>query len=179
MQPSLERLIVNDPGLGEFQKILLTTDGTVTPLLEIHTRETIRVEKLEHAVIDGGPDWLDVTAAEPVLSRRILLRGNSRPWMFAHSWLVLSRLPRGMQESLRDTDIPIGQLWRTARLETFRAIVDFRREEDAEVAALFGTRGPLLSRSYVVRTGGVVMGLVTEKFPVTHFAADAADADPH
>jgi chorismate-pyruvate lyase len=174
MQPLPDRVVVDDDSLSEFQKILLTTDGTVTQLLEIHTREKMRMQKLEHAVVKGGPERLGVSATEPVVSRRILLRGATRAWMYAHSWLVLSRLPPGMQEALLQTDIPIGQLWRAARLETYREIVDFRREDDPAIAALFGVAAPLLSRSYLIRTGGAVMGLIEEKFPLTHFARDSA-----
>ena len=169
-----DRVVVDDDSLSEFQKILLTTDGTVTQLLEIHTGEQMRVEKLEHAMVAGGPHWLQAPAAEPVLSRRILLRGDIQPWLYAHSWLVLSRLPAGMQETMLQTDIPIGQLWRGARLETYREIVDFRRERDPAIAGLFGTDAALLSRSYVIRSGGAVMGLIEEKFPVTHFAGKSA-----
>ena len=174
MQPAPDRIVVDDDSLSEFQKILLTTDGTVTQLLEIHTREPMRVQKLEHVVIAGGPAWLEVSSTEPVLSRRILLRGATHAWMYAHSWLVLSRLPPGMQEAMTCSETPIGQLWRAARLETYREIVDFRRERDPAAAALFGTEVPLLSRSYVIRTGGAVMGLIEEKFPVTHFARNSA-----
>lgn len=169
-----ERVVVDDDSLSEFQKILLTTDGTVTQLLEIHTGEQMRVVKLDHAVVSGGPSPLQVPVTEPVLSRRILLSGKTRPWLYAHSWLVLSRLPAGMQDTMLGTDTPIGQLWRQARLETYREIVDFRREHDAGIAGLFGTDAPLLSRSYVIRAGGAVMGLIEEKFPVTHFTRESA-----
>jgi chorismate-pyruvate lyase len=174
MQPAPDRSVVDDDSLSEFQKILLTTDGTVTQLLEIHTRERMRVQKLEHTVIAGGPAWLEVPSTEPVVSRRILLRGATHAWMYAHSWLVLSRLPPGMQEAMTCSDTPIGQLWRAARLETYREIVDFRREHDPAIAALFGSDAPLLSRSYLIRARGVVMGLIDEKFPATHFARDSA-----
>jgi chorismate-pyruvate lyase len=169
MQPAPDRAIANDPSLSLLQKILLMTDGTVTQLLEIFTGESIRVEKLEHALVSGGPPWLAVAPAEPVLRRRILLRGASRPYLYAQSWFVPSRLPSGMQEALLHTDTPIGQLWKAARFETFREIVDYRREHDAEIAALFGDGGPLLSRSYLAHAAGAPMGLIVEKFPATLF----------
>lgn len=165
-----EKLIAADPALSLLQKTLLITDGTVTQLLEVFTGERIRVEKLEHRLVQGGPDKLGVAAEEPVLSRVILLRGESRPYMYAHSWLVPGRMPAVMQEAMRQTDTPIGQLWKISRLETFREIVDFRREQDPEVGALLGAGGPLLSRSYLIHTGGQPMGLIAEKFPAALFA---------
>ncbi|MBB6093401.1 chorismate-pyruvate lyase [Povalibacter uvarum] len=169
MQPTPERLIADDASLSLLQKILLTTDGTVTQLLEIYTGERIRVEKIEHTLVKGGPAPLGVAADEPVLSREILLRGADRPYMYAHSWLVPSRLPQGMQNAMLQTDTPIGQLWRAAKLETYREIVDYRREPEDPAARLFPERSELLSRSYVIRTGGAPMGLITEKFPATLF----------
>ena len=164
-----ERAVADDDSLSVPQKVLLTTDGTVTQLLEIYTGEKIRVEKLEHALVNGGPSPLGVSATERVLSRRILLRGAARPYMYAHSWLVPSRMPHGMQETILQTDTPIGQLWKTARLETFREIIDFRREQDAGVAALLGVDSPLLSRTYLIHSGGSPMGVIVEKFSATLF----------
>lgn len=164
-----ERAIASDESLSVLQKVLLITDGTVTQLLEIYTREKITVQKLEHSLVTGAPSSLSVTATEPVLSRRILLRGSARPYMYARSWLVPSRMPRGMQEAILQTDTPIGQLWKAARLETFREIIDFRRERDSEVSALFGVDSELLSRTYLISAGGMPLGLITEKFPTTYF----------
>jgi chorismate-pyruvate lyase len=164
-----ERVIADDDSLSLPQKVLLTTDGTVTQLLEIYTGEGIRVEKLEHTLVSGGPVSLGVSATEPVLNRRILLRGAKRPYMYAHSWLVPSRMPRGMQEKILQTDTPIGQLWKASRLETFREIIDFRREDDSEVCALFGSDITLLSRTYLIHAGGLPMGQIVEKFPTTYF----------
>ena len=165
-----EKLIAGDVTLSLLQKTLLITDGTVTQLLEVFTGEKIRVEKLEHQLVRGGPENLGVSADEPVLSRVILLRGDTRPYMYAHSWLVPARMPGPMQEAMRQTDTPIGQLWKTSRLETFREIVEFQREQDPAVSALLGADGPLLSRSYLIHTGGKPMGLIAEKFPAALFA---------
>lgn len=170
MELSPERAIASDPDLSLLQKTLLITDGTVTQLLGVFTGEPIRVEKLEHELVQGGPPPLGVDAREPVLSRVILLRGETRPYMYAHSWLVPARMPAAMQDAMRQTDTPIGQLWKTSRLETFREIVEFRRERDSAVSALLGADGPLLSRSYVIHAGGRPMGLITEKFPAALFA---------
>ena len=115
------------------------------------------MEKLAHRLVEGGPAPLNVAATEPVLSRVILLRGASRAYLYAHSWLVPARMPAGMQDAMRQTDTPIGQLWKAARLETFREIVDFRRERDETIAAMLGVDG-LAVASYVIWTGGRPMG---------------------
>jgi chorismate-pyruvate lyase len=167
--PSPESIVAGDASLSRLQKILLTTDGTVTQLLELFTGERIRVEKLEHAMVNGAPSPLAVQPTEPVLSRQVLLRGAVRPYLYAHSWLVPARMPPQMQQEMRETDTPIGQLWKAARLETFREIVDFRRERDDNIATLFGIDTLLLSRTYLIHAGGSPMGLIVEKFPETLF----------
>lgn len=166
---SIEQRIAEDASLSLLQKVLLTTDGTVTQLLEIYTGQKISVRRLEHAMQSGGPAILSVSATEPVLSRRILLCGE-RPCMYAHSLLVPSRLPPGMQEMMMRTDTPMGQLWKAQKLETFREVVDYRREHDQGVAELLGSSVRLLSRSYLIHAGGAPLGLITEKFPENRFS---------
>jgi chorismate-pyruvate lyase len=165
----VERAVVNDAQLSLPQKALLVTDGTVTQLLEVFAGEAIRVEKLGQVLGQGGPAPLGVAADEPVINRRILLRGGRRAYLHAESWLVPARMPPEMQAALRDTDTPIGQLWRAARLETFREIVEFRRIAFAAVGALLGCGNELLMRSYLVNTGGRPMCLVVERFAADLF----------
>jgi chorismate-pyruvate lyase len=164
-----ELAIAGDASLSLLQKTLLITDGTVTQLLEVFTGEKIQVEKLEHGMVTGGPAELEA-GAEPVLSRRILLRGPQRAYMFAQSWLVPARLPAEMLADMAQANTPMGQLWKSLRLETYREIVDFRREEDAAVATLLGEPGPLLTRRYLIHRGGRPMGLIAEKFSARIFA---------
>jgi len=162
-----EGAVADDTGLSLLQKALLVTDGTVTQLLEVFAGEKMRVQKLGQSMVSGGPALLAVGDHEPVISRRILLRGDRRVYLHAESWLVPARMPADVQEALTHTDMPIGQLWKAARLETFREIVDFRRESNPEIAKLLGGDARILSRSYLVFTGGRPMSLVAE-----HFAAD-------
>jgi chorismate-pyruvate lyase len=166
---SFERSILEDASLSLLQKALLVTDGTLTQLLEVFTGETIRVRKLGQAMVKGGPASLAVSDDEPVISRRILLCGNRRAYLHAESWLVPGRMPPDLQAAMQDTDTPIGQLWKAARLETFREIVDFRRETSAEISGLLGGGTGILARSYLVNTGGQPMSLIIERFPADLF----------
>lgn len=167
---SFEPLLLEDPGLSLMQRALLVTDGTLTQLLEVFAGEKIRVRKLDQRLASGSPASLAVGDQEPVLCRRILLCGEQRAYLHAESWLVPTCMPGEMQEALRSTDKPIGQLWKAARLETFREIIDFRREVHPEVSGLLGTAAGILARSYLVHTGGKPMALVVERFPADLFA---------
>jgi chorismate-pyruvate lyase len=164
-----ERSILEDASLSLLQKALLVTDGTLTQLLEVFTGETIRVRKLGQSVGQGGPALLAVGADEPVISRRILLCGDRRAYLHAESWLVPARMPADLRDSMQATDTPIGQLWKAARLETFREIVDFRRETSPEISGLLGSGAGILARSYLVNTAGRPMSLIVERFPADLF----------
>jgi chorismate-pyruvate lyase len=166
---AFERSVMDDTSLSSMQKALLVTDGTVTQLLEVFAREEIRVKKLGQSQVQGGPALLAAGDDEPVISRRILLCGDRRAYLHATSWLVPARMPREMQAALTLTDAPIGQLWKAARLETFREIVDFRPESNPEISGMLGSTAGLLSRSYLVNTGGRPMALVVERFPADLF----------
>lgn len=165
----LENKVLEDAALSRLQKALLVTDGTLTQLLEVFAGEKIRVQKLGQSLVSGGPPSLAVSDGEPVIRRCILLRGERRAYLHAESWLVPARMPVHMQEELQNTDMPIGQLWRAARLETFREIIDFQRESNPEVARLLGSSADILARSYLVNAGGRPMSLVAERFPADLF----------
>lgn len=165
----IESSIVDDPSVSVLQKALLVTDGTVTQLLEVFAGEKIRVKKLEQSLSRGGPAWLAVNDDEPVIRRRILLYGDRRTYLHAESWLVPARMPPEMQAAMEHTNSPIGQIWKAARLETFREMLEYRKESNPEVAGLLGTTAQILVRSYLVIIGGRPMSLVVEHLPADLF----------
>lgn len=158
--------------LSLFQKILLATDGTVTDLLALYTGAAIRVTKIEQSVATGTarPELQHPSPAR-LLSRRILLSGASRNYLYADSQFLFERFSAWMQQQLLETDRPIGLLWKEARLETFREIIAQGIESDGAVAPHFGLPAttPLVARTYLVHHGGRPLGAITEKWPVSAF----------
>ena len=82
MRTDLQRSLAGSPidpsQLTSFQRILLTTDGMVTEILEANYWERMVVERLfqeDYALEEELPD-LECKAGEHVLDRRILLRGR-------------------------------------------------------------------------------------------------------
>ncbi len=179
-EPVLERMLApehlhREPHLSLFQKVLLTTDGSVTELLSLYAGGPIRASKLFQTVSTGPfPGLLkaiDAPAGASLLQREIMLMDGPTPLVFAASTFVLARLSPATRAGLVDTEVPIGLLWRQEQAEMYREIVDMRLERHAAVAAHFGLPADtlLLSRSYTLRQGGQVMGMITEKFPTTGF----------
>ncbi len=170
--------VVHDTSLSLFQKVLLITDGTVTQLIELYTGELIRVNKIENRIIDNQAipmeirDLLQTGNDNTLLKRIILLRGEMKSYLYAESYFVMERLPSDMRIKLETTDIPIGLLWREAKLETHREIIAYHRERNAAIATHFSLDpdAELLSRTYLLYSHGQPMGTITEKFPASYFA---------
>ncbi len=173
---SPDEAIVRDPGLSLFQKVLLTTDGTVTQLLELYTGEPVRVNKLEHVIVRGGASGLLMTTSnDELLKRSILLctggAAAPRNLLYAESLFVIARLPATMQRQLLESNRPIGLLWREQRMETYREIVTCGREPCGFLAPYFDLSedAPLLARSYLIYHQHKPLGVITEKFPASYF----------
>lgn len=154
------------------QQILLNTDGTVTDLIALLTGESIRITKLhQELVFERGPAALDLKEETSLLHRVVLLSGTEKHYLYASSYYVLERMPDRMQIQLLETDTPIGLLWKEARLEMYREVVEQKVETCPELCAYFSDMEgeTFLSRSYVVHHGGSPLGLITEKFPSSYF----------
>lgn len=114
--------------LGPFARMLVTSDGTVTTLLEELAGETIRLADLQH----GGPAPAGALAAltdgigcGPVLNRCTLLVGavSGTTLVRARSVLAAEALPWPVHQDLTTTAEPIGRVLRRRRVETFRELL--------------------------------------------------------
>jgi chorismate-pyruvate lyase len=171
LQRSLRGSPIDPSQLTSFQRILLTTDGMVTEMLEANYWERMVVERLfqeDYALEHEIPD-LECKPGEHVLDRRILLRGRMSHLarLYAESFIVRDRLPKPLREGLVNSSKPIGLLILENRLETFREIIGCVREEAGDLAVHFGIEPSdyLISRLYRVLAHGQPIMLITEKFP--------------
>ena len=175
LRESLCHSTVDPQLLSSFQRILLTTDGTVTEILEAHLWEAMRIVKLYQDCIetDASIPYLDIGPHAPVLVRKIILRGESseRNYIYAESIVALDRLDDRIRQGLIETQKPVGQLMLEARLETFREILSCCYEPAEEIGESLGVSpdARLISRTYRVFANRQPFMLITEKFPETAF----------
>lgn len=163
--------------LNVFQKILLKTDGTLTEILEAYVSENIHVVKLSEKFLSGisVPDAkiLDITRDREVIERKILLQGmhTGKNWLYAESFIVPDRLGIKFRNDLISSGIPIGKLWKTHRMETFKEMIAVFREPGGHIAAYFGISAgdALLCRTYRVFSKQKPVMMITEKFPGTYY----------
>lgn len=173
--PGLELLGDRWDDLSAFQRILLTTDGTLTVLVEVYADEAVNVVKLENSLgpWEGDDPGLGLTPGEEVLRRTILLRGPSSHtnYLYAESLMVPHRLAPEVRTGLLETDQPVGRLLLDARTETFREIVRAGTEPARGCAQHFGIDEDelMIFRTYKVIAEQRPVMMITEKFPINAF----------
>lgn len=178
LQQSLTRSHVDPGRLSTFQRILLTTDGTLTDILEAYLFEQIQMVKLSEALIAAPKDIkaLELEEGSQVIDRRILLRGkiSRKNFVYAESFLVPDRLAPQFKQELLTSKTPLGRLWLEYKLETFKEIIDTAKEPASDLSTHFriSPEDQLFSRTYRVFSKGVPIMTITEKFPESYFLQD-------
>lgn len=172
---SFQQSVLDPRMLSPFQRILLTTDGTVTDILEAQFWEAIGIVKLyqEMERTSNYIQTLETSPGEQVLIRKVLLKGKSshRNYIYAESMTVLENLSPELREGLLHTGKPIGQLMIENRVESFREILSVNKESAAGLCGHFGIRADdqVISRTYRILCSGKPIMLITEVFPETSF----------
>lgn len=175
LQKSLRRHFIDPRQLSTFQRILLTTDGTLTEILEAYLFEKIQVEKLFQGTITLNQDieLMDLKKGERVIERKILLQGkvSRKNFVYAQSIIVPERFHKEIQEQLEVSRKPVGQLWLEHKIETFREIIDSGKEQVNELSGYFhiSEKETLLYRTYRVYSNRKPIIMITEKFPESFF----------
>ena len=175
LQESLKRGYIDPFQLSTFQRIMLTTDGTLTEIMEAYLLEKIQVAKLSQKFItlEKGINPLNLRKGSNVIERKILLQGevSGTNFVYAESIIVPERFDKKVQEELEKSKKPIGQLWLEYRIETFREIIASGKEPADEVADYFHiSRDQLvLFRTYRVFVNKKPIMMITEKFPESFF----------
>jgi chorismate-pyruvate lyase len=163
-----------DVDLGQLdllQRLLLTTDGTVTQFLATSMEEQIEAVCLSQHVRGAGEErrMLALRPGQRVIDRRALLRGTvtGRNYLYGQSAIALGRVPRAVRHGLLHGDSPIGLLLRQHRTETFREILWRGTLPACEAARhfLLADGSPLLARRYRVWIDHRPAMLITELFP--------------
>ena len=92
LNQSLIRNHIDPSKLSTFQRIVLTTDGTLTEILEAYLFEKIRVVKLSEGIVSVNQDILPLKVQQrsEVIKRKILLQGkiSRKNFIYAESVLV-------------------------------------------------------------------------------------------
>lgn len=110
-----------------------------------------------------------------MLRRVVLLSGEAKNYVYAESTFVFDRFPRSIQYKVLETDQPIGLLWKSENMETYREVQGYKIELSEAVALHLGIepKTPILSKSYTINYNKKLMGIITEKMSLNSFGEDA------
>ena len=178
LQQTLGKSHINPAELSTFQRILLTTDGTLTHILEAYLYEPIQVVKLSEQLTTLTQDLksMNLSKGTEVIARKILLRGriSRRNFLYAESILVPERLEKKFRDELLKTNTPIGKIWFEHKVETFKEIIDSGQENTNLLSNYFGveTGTDFFFRTYCVYSNSKPTMMITEKFPASFFTKD-------
>jgi chorismate-pyruvate lyase len=163
--------ILKDETFNTFQKIIMATDGTVTDLIALYTGDKIKVNVIDQEISPEVPLFLEPSDKSSVLRRIVLLHGPVKNYVYAESAFIFERLSTSIQKKLMETDQPIGLLWKQEKLESYREILEIKLEKNKAVSSYFEEEEDttLLSRTYAIYHNKIILGVITEKFPITTF----------
>jgi chorismate-pyruvate lyase len=160
--------------LHSFCRVLLTTDGTLTEILEAYFLERIQLVKVSEVLLSTAHSIpiLDVRPGDEIIERKILLQGahSKINYVYAESTIVVNEIAIELRHDLLHSKTSIGRLWIEHKMETFKEMVDVCRENAGTTARFFGVdfETPILSRTYRVFSNRKPVIMITEKFP-EHF----------
>ena len=146
-------------------RVCCGTDGSVTFLLEIMTREPVSVTTEFQYTVKADREMaalLGVKEGSEVNDRVVRLSAGGTTFVHARSLSPLERMPDTMREQLMRADIPIGRILRSHNLETRR---DMGELEVLEGEPTFDGI-PVLSRSYKIVHDNHVLMWINERFPI-------------
>ncbi len=161
--------------LSPLQKILLTTDGSVTRILEAIRGREIFVETEKQEVIKADKKiagLLKIKEGDEVNYRVVNLRDLSGVLIHAISYTPLKRLKKDFREDIMKRDVPIGKILAKLKLEARREIKNFGSlKADKKLSKLFGIplNALLLKRNYNIIHNNEILLNVTEVFPYEFF----------
>jgi chorismate-pyruvate lyase len=151
-------------------RTLLFTDGTVTRTLEVQTLNRVSIGVVHQTNCTAPPSasrYLQVDAGTDAVERRVrMCIGESQsPSVWAETYLIPERLPRGFLGLLSGTPEGIGESLQALMLESARDLLWFGLGTPPDWATESATPEALM-RLYRVNTHGQPALLISEWFAV-------------
>ena len=154
------------------QKILLTTDGSITAILDVLFGKitlTTLDQHFEDADLEHAP-LVNVNEGEEINFREVIMHKDQIPLIYAISHIPLSRCSEDICNDLIRADIPIGRILKNYNIESRREINKIYIEKTNEkMKEIFKTTADLLAREYVIITNGEILMWIKEVFPISSF----------
>lgn len=154
------------------QKILLTTDGSITAILDVLYGK-ITLDTLDQHLEDADAErakLVNVEEGDEINFREVLMHKDEQPLIYAISHVPLDRCSKEICNDLLRADIPIGRILKNYHVESRREVKNiFIEKPNDKLKELFGTDEDFLARDYVIINRGEILMWIKEMFPVSYF----------
>ncbi|WP_284500585.1 chorismate--pyruvate lyase family protein [Microbulbifer litoralis] len=161
--------------LSKFQRIILSSDGTMTNLLEEITGENLCANKIMEDA-DASINYtsgLRIERGQSACRRIVTLQGaeSGINYLYAESVIALDNLDKRFSQALLSTGSPIGKVWELYKVETYKKLEEWGEVQAGEIACYFAIseEESLLYRTYFVFSGGKPVMKIKEMFPKKWF----------
>jgi chorismate--pyruvate lyase len=172
--------MIRSVDLDPLDRMLLSTDGTVTTLLEACAGETVATRTTREAgpaarevLLDAVGRWwhpdetlLEVAPGERMIARRVILTGvrSDVPYLLAESLVAVDRLPAVVIKHLMRAGASLGRALIAGSIATRRQLLDIAATRAAENSNDLGVSPgmTLARRTYRISSDHRPAALVTE-----------------
>ena len=155
------------------QKILLTTDGSITAILDVLYGK-ISLNTLDQHLGEADSyhaKLVNVNVGDEINFREVLMHKEDQPLIYAISHVPLGRCSNDICSDLLRADIPIGRILKNYKIESRREVNNiFIEKPNEKLQELFKTDEDFLARDYVIINNGEILMWIKEMFPVSYFA---------
>ena len=154
------------------QKILLTTDGSITAILDVLYGKISLFTIDQHFGIanEDQAKLVNVKAGDEINFREVIMHKGHQPLIYAISHVPLGRCSDEICSDLLRADIPIGRILKNYKIESRREVNNiFIEKPDEKLQDLFKTDEDFLARDYVIINNEEVLMWIKEMFPVSYF----------
>jgi chorismate-pyruvate lyase len=158
-------------GFSNTQKILLTTDGSVTNILDV-LKGHIIIKTLVQEFIEADEDIANELGiyVGDIVNYRVVVIGTNEPLIHAISLIPVKRLDNNFKEDLIKADIPIGRILKKYNIEARREIKTVGVEKPTdELIKIFNTNSWMLTRTYNIIHNKEILIRIKESFPYDLF----------
>ena len=154
------------------QKILMTTDGSITAILDVlHGKIDLKTleQHFEDATAESA-ELVNVNPGDEVNFREIIMHKDDQPLIYAISYIPLKRLSQEIKDDLVRADIPIGRILKKYNVESRREINQIKIEKaNDKLIEVYNTDEDFLARDYTIITNGEILMWIKEYFPISYF----------
>lgn len=154
------------------QKILLTTDGSITAILDVLYGKITLTTLDQH--FENADEYhaqlVNANVGDEINYREVIMHKDKKPLIYAISHIPLFRCSKNICADLIRADIPIGRILKNYDIESRREINRIYIEKaNPRLKDIFKTDEDMLAREYVIINNDEILMWIKEVFPISQF----------